>query len=261
MERPRPPEFDAVARVYDRSRDPMEPEVLARVREGLTDHGVRALLEVGVGTGRIALALRAPGLEILGVDLSSGMLTEARRKGLARLLRGSAYRLPLRDASLDGALFVHVLHLLDDPRLALQEAVRVSRAGAFALLRPEGPSSEGETPFLEARRTFFGFLAEEGFPVPERWDGPEAREVNLLRRFPPDGLVPVEDREVTESTGELVRMLAEGGSRHTATVPAAARERAGARTIERLGTRDVRYRRRLALARWGRPPAEDVVQR
>jgi ubiquinone/menaquinone biosynthesis C-methylase UbiE len=43
-----------------------------------------SVLELGCGTGRIALALAATGLEITGVDVSAGMLSVARRRAAAR---------------------------------------------------------------------------------------------------------------------------------------------------------------------------------
>ena len=39
------------------------------------------MLEIGVGTGRIALPLAARGCHITGVDIASEMLAELRRKG------------------------------------------------------------------------------------------------------------------------------------------------------------------------------------
>jgi SAM-dependent methyltransferase len=48
--------------------------------EGLARQTGGPVLEVACGTGRIALALAAAGLEVTGVDRSDGMLTTARRK-------------------------------------------------------------------------------------------------------------------------------------------------------------------------------------
>jgi len=74
--------FDTVAADYDHPMlswfDPTA-EVIAKVSR-LVD-GERAL-DLATGTGKVALALarRAPGAEILGLDLSSGMLSQARTK-------------------------------------------------------------------------------------------------------------------------------------------------------------------------------------
>jgi ubiquinone/menaquinone biosynthesis C-methylase UbiE len=48
--------------------------------EGLARQAGGPVLEVACGTGRIALALAAAGLEVTGVDRSEGMLTTARRR-------------------------------------------------------------------------------------------------------------------------------------------------------------------------------------
>ncbi|MEO8900316.1 MAG: methyltransferase domain-containing protein [Polyangiaceae bacterium] len=77
--------FDTVASGYDH---PMlswfgsTAKVVAQA-SGLVD-GEQAL-DLATGTGKVALALaaQAPGAEVLGLDLSSGMLSEARSKAAA----------------------------------------------------------------------------------------------------------------------------------------------------------------------------------
>ncbi|MCL9759689.1 class I SAM-dependent methyltransferase [Frankia sp. AiPa1] len=120
--------FDRIADRYDATRGGAERgrHVAAALSPRLP--GAR-LLEIGVGTGLIAAGLAGQGRQVLGVDLSSEMLEHARLRVPGRLARADAARLPLRPASIDGALAVHVLHLVGDPGAVLAELARVLRPG------------------------------------------------------------------------------------------------------------------------------------
>ncbi|EQD70545.1 Methyltransferase type 11 domain protein, partial [mine drainage metagenome] len=85
-----------IAPVYDDTREAFEAETIDRIAAELRAESVGSLLEVGVGTGRVAVPLAERGLHVTGVDASLGMMGRARTKGLERLVRGSAYRLPDR---------------------------------------------------------------------------------------------------------------------------------------------------------------------
>lgn len=98
------------------------------------------LLDAGCGTGEdvAALAARvAPDGRAIGVDASRAMVEEARRRAHGRLcefLLGDLARLPLPDASVDGARCERVLQHLDDPARAAHELARVVRPGRRVVL-------------------------------------------------------------------------------------------------------------------------------
>jgi SAM-dependent methyltransferase len=132
--------FDRAAGFYDESRglDPAVEELVAdRVEEAVGPEG--RLLEIGVGTGRIALPLHRRGRQVIGLDLSVPMLARYRAKAAAAglppppVLRGDATRLPLRDACVDAVLEVHVLHLIPAWERVLAEARRVLAPGGVLL--------------------------------------------------------------------------------------------------------------------------------
>jgi SAM-dependent methyltransferase len=250
-------EFDEISPQYDATREPLPGETIQKIAATLSERGVRSLLEVGVGTGRIARPLGDAGLRVTGVDASRGMLARARAKGIPRLVRGSAYHLPFLNSAFDGAIFVHVLHVLDDPRRAIGEASRVGRLGAFALVRPpRGADEPGRGEFREARRVVSRILGEQGYPVPARAaGGPPRRERELLAQFPPDELVVVTDRTVTEPAARSLDMIARGASRHLLHVPRDVLARAVESAREEIGDRTVTYRRVEAIASWRAVPA------
>ncbi len=249
-------EFDQISPVYDATREPLDAAAVRSIATALRGWGVHRLLEVGVGTGRIAGPLAAEGFEVTGVDASRRMLSLARAKGLGRLVRGSAYRLPFADRALDGALFVHVLHVLEDPRAALAEACRVTRRGAAALVRPSRPRAGPETERPNARRLVVEYLRREGVPVPERagrWGG-MGRERELLTAAPPDRLITISEEDVTEKVAEQLAMFERRASRWSLSVPPEQLARAVAAAREQVGDATRTYHRVRALAFWSAPP-------
>ena len=91
------------------------------------------VLDVATGTGAVAAALlrRRPDLDVVGIDQSTEMLAEARRRIGARveLHEGRAERLPFPDASFDALTFTYLLRYVDDPAATLRELARVVRPG------------------------------------------------------------------------------------------------------------------------------------
>jgi len=87
------------------------------------------VLEVGIGTGIVAAALRARRVPVHGVDLSTEMLRRAVDRLGSAVVRADALALPVASASVDNVLFVAALHAIGDVAGAVAEAVRVLRPG------------------------------------------------------------------------------------------------------------------------------------
>jgi len=91
-------------------------------------------LDVGCGTGFLALELAARGHRVTGVDLAPAMIAEARRKASAagasiRLEEADAEQLPFEPGRFDLAISRHVLWTLPHPEAAIDEWIRVLRPG------------------------------------------------------------------------------------------------------------------------------------
>lgn len=69
---------DRIADVYDDASDPARAERIAEVLASLAGPG--PALELGIGTGRVALPLAARGVEVHGIDVSERMVERMRAK-------------------------------------------------------------------------------------------------------------------------------------------------------------------------------------
>lgn len=250
-------QFDRLSDVYDATRSPPDAALADAIVAGLRHRAIASVLEIGVGTGRIAGPLEERGVGVVGVDASANMLAKARAKRLSNLVRGDAYHLPFRDGSVDATLFVHVLHMLDEPVAALREACRVGRRGALALVRPPGePRAEaGREEERGPDRLVSEILSEQGYPVAATGGfGPRRGEARLLERAPPDHLEILSDRVVTERVAERLDFIGRGASRRFLDVPPAALASAVEEARRRVGERTVTFRWIEALASWSRAP-------
>ena len=116
--------------------------------ESLLDRPLRAgerVLDAGCGTGYLAAGLRRarPGAYVVGSDLSTGMLGNAREAGAWPLVQGDAGRLPFADGAFDLVVARGVLHHLPDVAGALAEWRRVlAPDGAVVLVSEPTPTVE-----------------------------------------------------------------------------------------------------------------------
>jgi ubiquinone/menaquinone biosynthesis C-methylase UbiE len=128
--------FDRAASFYDGTRGLPEATMTAltdRLAEGLGR--AEAVLELGVGTGRVAVPLSERGYAITGIDVSERMLAVLDAKSSAVEAQvADATDLPFGDASFDAVLAVDFFHLISEWRRAVDEAVRVLRPGGTIVL-------------------------------------------------------------------------------------------------------------------------------
>ncbi len=149
--------FDRAANFYDATRG-LPPDVMTRITDAMVQAGSitaeTTLLEIGVGTGRMALPLAAAtGAQVVGVDLSALMLTKIQEKQTTEAVHpvwADVMQLPLPDNHFDRVLAAHIFHLVGDANATLREAARV--------LRPEGAllftwQNYGRNPFSDALET------------------------------------------------------------------------------------------------------------
>jgi SAM-dependent methyltransferase len=129
-------EYDEIAALYQRWSVSVEEDVPFYVEEAQASGG--PVVELAVGTGRIAIPLAAAGVHVIGVDASEGMLEvcreEAAQAGVSLDLRLGDLRDPPVDEQVPLVLipFRSLLHMkTDEDRRRALRAVR-------RLLAPRG---------------------------------------------------------------------------------------------------------------------------
>ena len=135
--------FDRAAEYYDRTRS-LRPETHRAVIELLSRELIgRSCLEIGVGTGRIALGLAEAGTKLAGTDLSLPMLQKlvgnAGGSSPFAIVQADATSLPFSDAAFGAGLACHVLHLIPAWDVAVRELVRVIAPVGVLLVDLGGP--------------------------------------------------------------------------------------------------------------------------
>ncbi|MGH3078479.1 MAG: methyltransferase domain-containing protein [Gaiellaceae bacterium] len=149
--------------VLDRMRE--EPAYAAykqRVAELLEPSQSGKYLEVGCGTGADALELASQfGVSVAGVDASSAMVHEARRRGLRDARVASADALPFDTSSFDGSWADRVFQHLASPVDALDEMVRVTKPGGrIVVADPDYDTQVVDVPDQELARRVLRFRAD-----------------------------------------------------------------------------------------------------
>jgi SAM-dependent methyltransferase len=130
--------YDAIARLYDPWSTGVIEDISFYVEEALTAGS--PVVELGVGTGRIAIPTAASGIDVIGVDSSAGMLAVCAERARAA---GVAARLDLRLGDLRRPPVDERVDLVTCPfraylHLASDEERLEALAAARALLRPGG---------------------------------------------------------------------------------------------------------------------------
>ncbi|MFN8525636.1 MAG: methyltransferase domain-containing protein [Chloroflexota bacterium] len=113
-------------------------------------------IDVGCGTGFLALILAGLGHRVVGVDAASNMLDRALAKAELESLTvdfrlGDAELLPCRDTSADLVVERHVIWTLPNPSAALADWLRVLRPGGRLVLVEGDWRSAGHADYAEIR--------------------------------------------------------------------------------------------------------------
>ncbi len=138
------------------------------------------VLEIGVGTGRIAVPSAPYVGHYVGMDISTGMMGKLRAKlstGKIDLIQGDATFLPFAAHTFDAVIAVHVFHLIPTWRAVLKEIARVLKPSAPLLHGWNGRTRanilndvwENETQTTHEARGAVGISNQETFLLDEGW--------------------------------------------------------------------------------------------
>ena len=130
--------YDNIARLYDPWSRSVVEDVSFYVDEAVRSGG--PVLELGVGTARIAVPIAVAGIEVVGVDLSEGMLEVARERAALAGVSLDLRQGDMRDPPVEGTFplvvipFRSLLHMETDiDRRSVLRAVaeRLAPSGRF----------------------------------------------------------------------------------------------------------------------------------
>jgi ubiquinone/menaquinone biosynthesis C-methylase UbiE len=159
---------------YDRMAQqfaPIHDDLVARVAPAVGERW----LDVGTGTGEVALRAARSGADVTAVDISDALLDIARAKAGAASVTwelGDAQSLRFDDASFEGVVSCFAVIFAPNPEAAAGELARVCRPGGrlgVTAWRPE------DAPHAIYQR----FAPNESYATADEW-GKESRVTELL---------------------------------------------------------------------------------
>jgi len=130
--------YNRIAPVYDLLDASMEWRLFRKQRHALLAPLKGRVLEVGIGTGK-NLRHYPPGVELVAIDFSGGMLKRARRRAskLGRtvdLVEMDAQAMTFADNSFDAVVTACVFCSVPDPVKGLKEIRRVCKPGGQVMM-------------------------------------------------------------------------------------------------------------------------------
>ncbi len=122
--------YTPVGRIYNAQQ-------IRALRRLVPDHPIaNRLLDVGCGTGFRSAWFAHRGFEVTGLDASPEMLEQAMKKQIphTHFLEGTAEAIPFEDASFNWVVSLTMLEFVENPRICLDEMLRVLRTDGFLLV-------------------------------------------------------------------------------------------------------------------------------
>lgn len=127
--------YDIHSLFYDATFGRLVRRRIARAIDHMNIKATDRVLDLGIGTG-VSLNYYPNRGRIIGLDLSTGMLRQARKKILERglehadVFQSDALWLPFADNTFDHIFISHVISVVSDPFRLIHEARRVAKPDA-----------------------------------------------------------------------------------------------------------------------------------
>ena len=125
--------YNIIGESYNTNRT-ADKRILTTIIDLLDLPAGKSIVDVGAGTGNYTKALADSGYKLFAIEPSEIMRKQAAPNGNITWIPGIAESLPLRDASMDGAVIVLAIHHFSDIRSAAKEVARVCPAGPLIVL-------------------------------------------------------------------------------------------------------------------------------
>jgi SAM-dependent methyltransferase len=164
-----PVDYDQIASGYDRRFTTDAPSGEGQALRNLARTLKPArILEVGCGTGHWLGELAPVAHTLVGLDLSKGMLRQAKTKQVpADFVQSTAKQLPFIDSVFDLVFCVHAIHHFTDSQAFVSETCRVIRSGGCLAVMGGNPHNWRESWYVY--RYFEGVYGTDLLRFPT-WD-------------------------------------------------------------------------------------------
>jgi SAM-dependent methyltransferase len=222
-------DFSKNASIYDRRHGAILPRQAAeRLAAAASLGAASCVLDVGAGTGRVAIALASLGCHVVALDPAGPMLQELLKKSASTSIPcviGEGARLPIGRAAVDAVVVARLLYLARDWKDVLREAVRVLKPGG-RLLHEWSNGAEDEE-WVQVREKIRSMFEREGIANPFHPGARTEAEVDAL--LVDEGMTPAE--HVTLGPGppmtvdSFLKQIVDGECSYTWAVPRDVAER------------------------------------
>lgn len=132
--------WDATARFYDIFENYYNGDVNRRLVKQVADLIEKddRVLECACGTGMISKGIGPKCKELIATDFSYGMLKQAKRNCAhlqnVKIRRADILSINCKDGAFDKVIAGNVIHLLDEPYVALEELMRTCKNGGKVII-------------------------------------------------------------------------------------------------------------------------------
>lgn len=155
--------FDTVAESYDRTNDLLSfgQDRLWRkqVLKLINPMPGQTILDLAAGTGSSSIVFAKEGVKVIASDFSEGMLTVGRKRHPElEFVFADATKLPFKDASVDAVTISFGLRNVNQPKVAIQEMLRVLKPGGKVVICE---FSQVRVPVI---RSFYNFYLKRVLP-------------------------------------------------------------------------------------------------
>ena len=171
------------------------------------------VLDIGVGAGRTALHLQSKGHEVVGIDISDGILELARLRGVKKLVKMSACDLKFKKDSFDTAIaFFNNFGLcgsMDGVAKMMERLHDIIRDGGVFLAESLNPLETNLRWHLNYQKRNIARGRPPGqVTLRNRYLGKKERWWDLLL------LTPDEVKKLANKTGWKIESVCDGGTMH-----------------------------------------------
>ena len=133
--------WDNIARSYDQKVMLTYEDAYRQTVEAILEevNSTSRVLDVGCGTGVIAMEIVPEVNQVIGIDLSPKMIAQARKKALKMALEnvtfdeGDGYATDFDSGSFDVVILANLLHVVAEPAAVVREAHRLLAPGGILL--------------------------------------------------------------------------------------------------------------------------------